>query len=179
MGVPAHVQTRCSACVQGWGGEHMCSREINSLIWGFLFVYMINTAPVTREILSVLLQTAGLVQSLPTALCWHWNVDGEKVHLVSPAGLEGALHRARKVCGHSAESWALVRQRLGGFLELVVEGIEFAMRRENGNKTGDGVWREREALEEATEMYLRDERMIRVVKEWGFVNIWDVWTNVI
>lgn len=36
-------------------------REINSLIWGFLFVSMINTAPVTREILSVQLQTASLV----------------------------------------------------------------------------------------------------------------------
>lgn len=39
----------------------MCRREINSLIWGSLFVCMINAAPVTREILSVQLQTASLV----------------------------------------------------------------------------------------------------------------------
>lgn len=56
-------------------------------------------------------------------------------------------------------------------VELVVEGIELAMRRENGNKTGDGVLSKREVLEEAAEMYLRVERIIRVMKEWGFVNI--------
>lgn len=56
-------------------------------------------------------------------------------------------------------------------VELVVEGIELAMRRENGNKTGDGVLSKRGVLEEAAEMYLRVERIIRVMKEWGFVNI--------
>lgn len=73
----------------GLGKEHMCRREINSLIWGFLFVYMINTAPVTREILSVQLKTASLVEnsrfgsvSCPlhfagTEMCWFWS-DGEK-----------------------------------------------------------------------------------------------------
>lgn len=56
-------------------------------------------------------------------------------------------------------------------VELVVEGIQLAMRREDGNKPGDGVLSKREVVEEATEMYLRDGGIIRVVKEWGFVNI--------
>lgn len=83
----------------------MCRREINSLIWGFLFVSMINTAPVTHEILSVQLQATSLVAnsrfgsvSFPMHFagtemwCRVWN-DGEKVHLVSPAGQEGGWAR--------------------------------------------------------------------------------------
>lgn len=82
----------------------MCRREINSLIWGFLFVYMINTAPVTREILSAQLQTASSVAnsrfgsvSCPLHFAgtemWLFWKDGEKVHLLSPAGLEGSWGR--------------------------------------------------------------------------------------
>lgn len=100
--MPAHAQT---LHVYGAGeGAYVQEGKINSLIWGFLFVYMINTAPVTREILSVQLKTASLVEnsrfgsvSRPlhfagTEMCWFWS-DGDKVHPVSPVGLEGGWGR--------------------------------------------------------------------------------------
>lgn len=118
----------------GLGREHMCRREINSLIWGFLFVSMINTAPVTREILSVQLQAASLVANSRfgsvscTSLALKSGGFGMMERKFSWCHLRdwkaagpGRFHRPRKVCGHSAESRTVIRQRLGGLGALIAE----------------------------------------------------------